>query len=163
MPRSEGITTRNSCREMGTGISVRGNAPIRGDYDGSFLRKGDVESYVRGNAPIRGDYDKRGRIPTTMRNACPRKCPDQRGLRHTSSLKFNGNALRVRGNAPIRGDYDSLMSLENRGDTLVRGNAPIRGDYDMLSSIPPFGSAWVRGNAPIRGDYDRFTCRSLYI
>ena len=36
---------------------VRGNAPIRGDYD-IFVYVSDYKLVnVRGNAPIRGDYD----------------------------------------------------------------------------------------------------------
>ena len=38
-------------------IKVRGNAPIRGDYDVKPIGELWILIDVRGNAPIRGDYD----------------------------------------------------------------------------------------------------------
>ena len=60
MPRSEGITTPSRQHGITVYGKVRGNAPIRGDYDnGICTKKVNPGIRVRGNAPIRGDYDFR--------------------------------------------------------------------------------------------------------
>ena len=66
-------------------MDVRGNAPIRGDYDRPAGRFCFVSHLVRGNAPIRGDYD-------------------------SVSVLWGMLMPLVRGNAPIRGDYDAFDS-----------------------------------------------------
>ena len=58
MPRSEGITTLNAGLPHRVRQDVRGNAPIRGDYDTVARRAAEaVLLIIRRNAPIRGDYD----------------------------------------------------------------------------------------------------------
>ena len=106
MPRSEGITTPGACIPA-FAAQVRGNAPIRGDYDrvlprfGQHLFAGSEEmprsegittylsvfAYDRHCVRPRKCPDQRGlRLliasgPRRFGHVGPRKCPDQRGLR----------------------------------------------------------------------------------
>ncbi len=94
---------------------IRGNAPIRGDYDFQvlFADTGDIQSEemprsegittsLQQSSQLSSQHprkcpDQRGlrrpALPSSQSpNFYPRKCPDQRGLRH----RGNGTYLRVR-------------------------------------------------------------------
>ena len=57
MPRSEGITTISAPSFITRASGIRGNAPIRGDYDATSASHAGWDESIRGNAPTRGDYD----------------------------------------------------------------------------------------------------------
>ena len=211
MPRSEGITTpfcllcrisvlvcpRKCPDQRGLRLlsvlprlhngTVRGNAPIRGDYDFLPTSVRWRPEWVRGNAPIRGDYDMASAIAaailrdvseemprsegiTTLililcSSACqqsPRKCPDQRGLR-PEYMMTKTIALSILSEEMPRSEGITtwIVALDDGTEVCVRGNAPIRGDYDASCGLLLLPSVTVRGNAPIRGDYDKSAYSSL--
>ena len=113
MPRSEGITT-NSLYILFSLNWIRGNAPIRGDYDGS---------------------ESAGTEPAATSEEMPRS----EGITTRYVFALSRLSLDISEEMPrSEGITTAMWGLWGLWVPFIRGNAPIRGDYDFsLRGIVP--------------------------